>query len=243
MKVKSLSSVKLINNFVLIKPDPSNDQIRLQSGLTLFVNTSFQREQHAVTAGTVMKIPAELVYSKQRSHSTLDYITTQELCVGDKVIFHFNQTMTCLKEERLIEIGEEIYFLIKYDAIYCAQRPMAFHNDHTTVVPVNGVVIVEPDEEEFVSKLIFIPDYLKKKTSERYGHIRYIGTPLLGYTDFPEYGAEKSDYNYGDKILFSVLDSIPLQYEMHRLFDKDKTLYRMRRRDILAKIVPELEMA
>lgn len=230
MKIDSLRKLKLLNNWVLVKPDPGNNEIRLKGGKKLFLNTSFEEHQHAVTSGTVVKCPSSLTYYTEHTTARLQYHTTQELLPGDKIIFHFLQTSSSVSKGRYIEDGDEIYLLIKYDSIFCALRG-------EKILPINGYILVEPKmvaAYETISTLI-LPDYLKKQTSEMRGTIRHMASPLFGYDDYPEYGEDSNEYQVGDDILFRKVDAVPLQYEMHRLFDKDIIYYRMQRRDVLGK--------
>lgn len=238
MKINSLRSLKLLNNWVLVKPDPGNDQIRLKGGKVLYLHTYLEEHKHAVTSGTVVKCPPSLTYYTEKTSSSLDYETSQELKTGDKVIFHFLQTTSSVGKGRYIEYGDEIYLLIKYDSLFCALRNIGSVAEPVeAVIPVNGYVLVEPKmaAEYEINTTLILPDYLKKKSSEMRGIVRYIGSPLFGYRDYPEYGEDADNFQVGDDILFPKGDSVPLQYEMHRLFDKDKLYYRMHRRDILGK--------
>lgn len=223
---KQFERLKLLNNYVLVKPDPGNDKVTLKNGMVLFLATSHNKEQHAVTCGTVVKLPKSLTYFEDNGLYNLDFFTTQELKIGDRVIFHYMQTMVNITQDRMIEVDGEVYFLVYYDKIFCAMRG-------EEVIPVNGIVIVEADKGESVlSGGLIIPEQFRKK-SETTGTIRYIGTPLGGYNDFQHLGPDADEHKVGDKILFRSVDSVPLQFELHQSLDKGKTLYRMRRKDIL----------
>lgn len=230
MKVENLESLKVINNYVLIKPDPGYDKITLKNGLVLFLNTDYAREQHAVTSGIVVKVPDSLTYYEENGLYNLDFLTTQELQVGDRIVYHYIQAMDNIKQNRYVEHNGEVYFMIYYDKIFCAIR-------NEEVIPINGIVIVEASgkEKEVAKSHIYMPDIFIKQPSEIYGTIRYIGSPLMGYNDYQGYGADWDNFKVGDNILFRKVDSVPLQYPLHQVVDKDKILYRMHRRDILWK--------
>lgn len=228
MKVDSIDSLRLLNNYVLVKPDPGNSKITLRNGVVIFLDTSFEVERHAVTSGTVVKVPASLTYIENNGLLNLDVITTQELKKGDKVIFHYIQTLDNLKLSRYITCGRETYFLVYYDKIFCAIR-------RKKVIPVNGLVIVEAEKEPPIKSPFIIPDMFKGIESETRGVIKYIGSPVGGYSDYPDQGGDVDYLKVGDSVLFRKVDSVPLQYPLHQTIDKDKTLYRMHRRDILGK--------
>lgn len=224
---KEFKNLTLTGNYILVRPDPGNDKVILKSGVVLFLDTSFQKEHHAVTCGTVIKIPKALTYFQDNGLFNLDYFTTQELKMGDRIIFHYLQASENIKQSRYIECDGEVFFLIHYDKIFCALRG-------DDVVPINGNVIVEAEKEkvEFSSGLI-VPDIMRGRKSETIGTIRYIGTPLAGYNDYQNWGPDKDELKVGDRVLFRKVDSVPLQYHLHQSIDKEKTLYRMHRKDIL----------
>lgn len=240
MKVTSLQTLQLANNYVLVKPDPGNHKVRLKSGAELFLDTSYEKEKHAVTSGIVVKVPERLIHYKEHGIAKLDFVTDQEVQIGDRIIYHYMQAIDNMQRSRYIESDGVVYFLIKYDSIFCTLRdPLVseltgepVETGWKIITPVNGYVFVEADEEELPSTSLIIPDMMLHRKSQVSGIIRYIGSPLQGYRDYPEWGADKDELRIGQRVLFSKLDSIPLQYPLHQTIDKDKTIYRMHRRDI-----------
>jgi hypothetical protein len=235
LTAKEFENLQLINNFIVVKPDPGNHKIVLKSGAELYLDTSFEVEKHAVTTGTVVYVPDKLRHHEQYGTATLSYITDQELCCGDKVIFHYNESVHNIKESRYIECEEQIYFLVKYDTIFCAIRTTP--TGEQLVIPVNGIVIVEADDAPppFESEHFVIPEISLGRKSETQGVIRYIGSPLKGYYDYKDV-VDLNNLTEGDHVVFNKRDSVPLQYDLHQSLDKGKTLYRMRRMDIYGKL-------
>lgn len=242
MKASNLDAIQPISNYVLVKPDPGNDKITLKNGTELWLDTSYEKTKHAVTTGVVIKAPEQLIYTKEHGPKSLEYITDNELKPGDKIIYHYLQALENIENGRAIEVDGEVYFLIRYSDIFCALRdPLTSEltgepvdTGWKLVVPINGYVFVEADPIPPLSTTLdlVMPDMMKNKKSETTGVVRYIGSPLRGYTDYPDWGADKDELRVGQRVLFSKFDSIPLQYSLHQTIDKDKTIYRMHRRDI-----------
>jgi co-chaperonin GroES (HSP10) len=228
MKIPSIDTFCPKNNWVLVKPDEGNHKVILKSGVVLFLDTSFEKEKHSVCTGKVVKVPEKIIFNER--FISVDFDTEQELETGDKIIFHYLQSLDNIRESRYIECDGVVYFLVKYDSIFCALR-------NSKVIPVNGLVIVEPDDEE-IKTIFIVPDSAKKKSTTT-GTIRYIGSPLKGYKDYPDY-ADVDELAVGDKVVFDKHNTVPLQYPLHQTIDKDKVLYKMRRIDIAARIDEEV---
>lgn len=203
-----------VNNYVLIRPDTDHyEYITLESGLKWWLDTSFEKEKHSCTSGTILNLPETLRYPK-------GYDPTIEALVDDEVIFNYNDMPNAKKDGSLREEG----LFLKYDFLYAVKRG-------EEVIPLNGWIIVEPCIDRIESTLIFIPEEVTAKLSEVRGKIRYAGLPIEDGIDY--------DLNVGDEIIFASHSSLPLQYEMHQIIDPGKQLYRMRYEDVLAKVIAE----
>lgn len=220
----NLETLKLNPNWVLLKIDNSNELIKLKNGVTLFLDTSFEPEKNAQTVGTVVRT-APLFYSrKSRSHSN-PWKVPMELKEGDIVIFHFMSAAAAFNEGRCFVENGEKYIIVNYDRLFVAMRS-------EEVIPLNGIILIEPETTGVTSSLIYIPEEFQQ-TSQTTGHVRYAGALVGDYIDYPDM-SDQDDIKPGDKVTFSEVNSIPLQYEFHSLLKKK--LYRMHRMDLLCKI-------
>lgn len=217
--------MKILFNTVLVKFDEANDHIKVNDQ-KLYIDTSYNPMQHAVTTGTVIGLPERLIFDRTRPDKTMLYDTDMELQLGDKIIFEYLAYGEAIKNSPL----NGGYF-IRYDEILVALRG-------DQVMPVNGIVLVEPiditetQEVKEMTKLLVVPDYVKTQKSQTRGVVRHLGTPVRGYAmDVTESIFEADDVKVNDKIYLNPHYAVPLQYELHQTLSK--VLYRMRRKDIL----------
>lgn len=212
-------------NYVLIEPSRGNDEIILPSGLKLYIDITFEKEKHAVTTGTIIKTPKYLVFNRKRAAVSVEFDVDMTLLPGDKVFFHYLVSENCIKDGRYYEVDGRIYFMVKYDRIFCAKRG-------DEVVMVNGWVLVEPVEEDVYKTNLILPEYLKKQVSQKEGIVKYVGPAVRSYFFEPEIVENDKDAKPGDRILFSPNSDIPLEYDLHASFEGKKKYFRMQRKDI-----------
>ena len=221
------TKVRLMNNFVLVKPTRAHNELDMSNGEKLFIDPSFDKEKHAPTSGVVVNVPEKLYFGRNQSN-TNEYDVDMELQVGDTIVFHFLTYQTCIDRKWFMVLDNELYLMVKYDCIFIARRK-------DKVIPINGWVVVEPLVET-IETTIELPDHIKNKSSLTKGIVKYLGSPVRNYSwDFDhksKYGADTDEIKVGDTVMFSAEDSIPLQYEMHAIIDKGTELYRMHRKDI-----------
>lgn len=217
----NIEKIKVPNNWVCIETDNSNEYVKL-GGEKIILDISYAPEQHSQTVGKVVKVCDHIHFSK-KSHPSHPYDVPVELKEGDTVIFHFLAVRNAKNEGKQMTQDGKTYSFIPYSEIFCALRG-------DDVFPVNGWILVEPLEKELPKTSIILTD-LSKGSSETHGIVKYIGAKVKDYKDFPNLG-EDPDVAVGDKIMFSKLDSIPLQYELHNSLGR--LLYRMHRKDVQA---------
>lgn len=230
---KEFEKLVMLANDVIIKPNGGEDEIVLSNGKKIYIDVSFEKEKHAPCVGKVMKVPKRLIYDKKSKDASVEFKVDMELKVGDNAFFHFLTPQKCIKEGRWVEVEDDgIYFVIKYDEIYCAQR-----GKNKDVVMVNGWLLIYPIEEPaFVSKLIIVPDHLQKIERADQGIIAFVGSPVQEYFYQQDIKESQNDVKAGDRIYFEPDSDIPLQYEMHRNFEGKKNFFRMQRKDIFGII-------
>ena len=215
----SQGATRPINNTVLISPSRGNDEWLGASGVKLAIDTSWEEGRHANTRGMVVAVPPELRYSRKSRQTSLLYKTYMEILVGDVVIYNYMNSIKGEDTGRLLADGN---ILVRYDEIYCAIRG-------DKVVMLNGFLLVEADEEPKHRLAVFF------RKSETRGVVMRCGSLVGDYLDFPGDG-DKDEISVGDSIIFDSSDALVLEYEMHQTLLQGKKIYRMQRRDVLAKL-------
>ena len=223
---------------VMIKLDPENLSIKLRNGFDLFVDTTFEPEKHITVTGTVYGLPSRLPYSGIANRD-MPWKTSQELNYGDKVICYYLAICNALKPEarRYIIEGDDRYVFISYEYIYCKYG-------EGFVTPINGYVLVEPandpaiEAEKARMKAIGMELAVletQSLTHVSYGKVKYLGVANQAYTD-PEYTDEGVDIAVGDIVVLKKVNDIPVQYNLHQKINNGELLWRVQRKNILAKL-------
>jgi len=223
-------SGQTINGLVLLKPRILNDKITFKSGGVLYIDTTFNENEHTNKICDVIKVPDSCSY---RDHNGDIQPWPVEVIEGDVAYCYYLPIQNSLKRKfdgkSFIHNGE-LYILINYYlGIFMVIRD-------GVPIPVNDYLIVEHCFEEYseieekVTKSgIILPSQIKKEAegNTRYGIVRYAGKNLSP----PEYFRDE-DLHVGTKIRFRRGADIPLEYKDHQTFEKGKVLFRVRRRDV-----------
>ena len=87
MKREELNKIQPLNNLVLIKIDKEfNDQIVFkESGVKLYFDPSYSKERHSTVTGEVVKLPFKLIFNDHKNINSMQWLTSIELEIGDKV--------------------------------------------------------------------------------------------------------------------------------------------------------------
>jgi co-chaperonin GroES (HSP10) len=197
-------------NKVLVTPLQDNSIIKL-SGVDVFLDTTFQKEKHAITCGRVVSIPTQIDDNLK---------TDIEVQVGDVVFFHYLSVINSLKDDRYFIDGESVIYPVLYESLYCLMR-----ND--SVIPLNGYILVAPISKHKEEKIgnIFLPESMLKEEVISKGIVRYIGKPLKG---------ERQLCNAGDMVAFRKSSAVPIQYTLHD--SVGEKLFRMKNDSIMGVI-------
>lgn len=227
--------MKILFNTVMVKFDRENDELLLGNGHKLYLNTTYEPQQHAVTSGVVTAVPERIVFNRKDLGASMQYDVDMELRVGDRVIFDY-KAESIVKQRQTPLDGS---YALRYDDIYVAIRG-------DQIIPVNGVLLVEAlpttveeDVQRALKSGLELPETVTKEYSEIMGVVRYLGAPCRGYLMAdPDLTDIHDDIRVGDTVCFNPVYAIPLQYELHQIIDKGKVLYRLRRKDVLAICEP-----
>ena len=216
----NINSGKPLNNLVLIKPFINNDKHKFASGGYIYIDTSYEPEMHAEVVGEVVRIPETVFLRKGRLYLDEDKRVPVEIQVGDIAYYNYLAVIE----------NKELYVLISYENIFMVIRDGVPH-------PINDYLLIEPTYDEMLAEKkkcldagldfpITVEEEMKKNT--QYGIVRYAGTNLSQNNGFSD-----EDLKVGSKVIIAKFADIPLEYEGHQTFEVGKTLFRVKRSDVL----------
>lgn len=233
-----METKRTLNDFCLIKLDKENDSIRLKNGTDLFIDTTFDPERHTTVTGKIWGLPTHLTYFGI-ANKGMPWQTPLEAKIGDGVILYYLSVMNALKPKEgrhFIEDGER-YVLIPYQYLFVLIRD-------EKIIPINGYCLIEPVEDPTITQekdrmkklgMELVVGGSRSSTNVTYGIVRYAGIPNRQYVD-EGHTDEGVDIVVGDVVVIRRTNDIPLQYNLHQKINDGKALYRVQRRNILAKI-------
>jgi co-chaperonin GroES (HSP10) len=171
-----------IRNYIHIKVDKQyNDEILLDNGGKLFIDPTWNPQEHVSICGEVVATPIAgvSIYSLECKG------IVPEVQIGDRVYFNFNTLLT--ESNRL----KDDIWMVAYDQVFCAER-------NGELIAIGGWILVEPFIETLDEKngSLFIPEMAQKKEWQTKGILKHIGTPK---TDQPQLPVKAGDIIYFDK--------------------------------------------
>lgn len=216
----------MIPNRVIVKLTRKEDELDLGSGKKIFIDPSFAREFHAPTVGIVAN------FSETLDHSKMPWRTHCEIKKGDYIVFSFEASVNALQDDtsRLyIDEKQDLYIIIDYEDAFLVKRG-------SKIIPINGYVLCKPlPANEYNSIGIVLPDIVRRKRSDKFASVAYIGTRCEEYyTASGEVRPDLYDPMYigsvGDKVLIDKNSDLPIEAEIHQsVLGRKETLYRVRR--------------
>ena len=134
-----------MNNMVLVKPRIQNDRVICDSGVELFIDTTYEAEKHTNVVCDVIRVPNQLIFSrKYGNYVTMPHDVDMEVLPGDIAYCDYLAVQNAITNKfdgkGFIENGE-IYILIHYQNIF-----MVLRDDFP--IMCNGYVLVEPTYDE-----------------------------------------------------------------------------------------------
>lgn len=219
----NIEKIQVPANWVCVEIDDSNEFVKLGDE-KIKLDTTFEPEKNAQTVGRLVKVCSHLTFNPTSS-TTHDYDVDIEVVKGDTVVFHFMTVLAARKHGKTFTQDGKEYVFMPYERLFVALRD-------GEVLPLNGIILVEP-LEEVPSTSLAVPE-IAIKNSKTTGIVRYAGMKCRGYAGIHKDFGEDPDVPVGSKILFKTQEAIPLQYEFHSIISKN--LYRMHRKDVLAII-------
>lgn len=124
LAIKEIRKIRTQGNNVLIKLDRLPDELILKSGKKIFIDPTFEPEKNAAVTGSVVAVPAQLMYSPSKSN-LIPWKTEMELEVNDKVVCYFMASINAFRPEHprwIKDENGEFYILVKYEHVYIAKR-------------------------------------------------------------------------------------------------------------------------
>lgn len=253
MEKISLENFSIARNWVLIKPDPDFEFVELKTpGGIVEIQVGYTSETHGRhfgITGTVLAVPDELVFNKQRIEkykkrigskrlisdeirvallmsSSQEIDVDMELELNDKVWFSYLCQINAVTNKYLIDIeGHGMCFLVKYEEIYCYERA-------GEVQLINGWVWIQRIERTRKTES-GIELQLADTNKYENGHACIIksGSPVREYMD------GRQDYpwrfNGGEQVVYASRMGHPIEYSMYRKLTEDEVLC-VRRKHIYA---------
>lgn len=228
--------IKCLNGNILIKLRSDYDKLVFKSGVELYIDTSFEPEQHAAIVGEVINIPNKIQTNKMGDNGSL-WETEVELEIGDEVVVSYQSVVNALKKtSNFITWEGELYVIVRYWNIFVGRRG-------DEIIPVNGFTIMEPVDlemeilKERLSKLnLVLPDKLESIKFRQFGRVVYTGEPKK-YVDENVTSLDRK-LEKGDIVFMASYSDFNLEHSMHRkFFDNEHPEYIVcESRDILAII-------
>ena len=230
---QEINQMTMIPNRVIVKLTRKEDELDLGSGKKIFIDPSFAREMHTPTVGIVAN------FSETLDHSKMPWRTHCEIQKGDYIVFSFEASINALQDDtsRLyIDEKQDLYIIIDFEDLFVAKRG-------TKVIPLNGYVLCKPySKEEMKSSKIILPDFVRRKRSDKLATIAHIGTRCEEYYNAD--GSVRPDLydpmyvgSVGDTVIIDKNCTLPIEYELHNTFGTRKEVfYRVRRCYIKANI-------
>jgi len=228
-----METKQTLNNLVMIKLDKENDTVK-----GLFVDTSYEPERHTTVTGTIWGLPNHLQYTG-KANLNMPWDTPLEAKIGDGVIMYYLSVVNALKpkESRYILEDGERFVLIPYQFLYAIIRD-------EKIIPINGYVLIQPVENPSITRerermkalgMELIVGDKRNSNEVIYGRVKYLGTPNRRYVD-ENASDEGVDIAVGDVVVIRKTNDIPLQYDLHQKINQGVKLFRVQRRNLLAKI-------
>jgi len=193
-------------NYVFVKMDAFDDEVKTDSGVKLYKDTTYNPEWSTTVSAEALSIPAQV---RQTAHDNEGL--TAFVKKGDTLLFRYLVVMQTTQEENTTRyhnqhlIDGEVWWKVDYSMILGVVRK-------GQLIPAPGYVFaksIEQNKGEKVSGL-YIPEMSKSETVKGKAVVEYVGVPKKGAVElkvskgdtviFPDKLAEKYELN-GEKFL------------------------------------------
>jgi co-chaperonin GroES (HSP10) len=138
------------------------DEIKTDSGIVFYKDTSYDLEWNSRIFGTVVAPPVRVPLDQ----ATSDVFNT-DVRVGDKLYFNYNVLID--EDNRIVEDGKEYWTVDFYMAIAVVRDGK--------IIPLGDHILIEPRYEELKSDIL-ITDHITKKELNN-GHVVASNDPQI----------------------------------------------------------------
>lgn len=200
--------MRVLRDFLVVRvKEKYKETVTTESGVKLFIDTTFRPEWHVTMEGECVITPDKLSdqYFEVKGISP-------DVKVGDKVYFNY----LCVDEANEIDVDGEILYKVDYPAVFGYKRDGEINM-------IGSWVFVKPFKEDKGEKIgsLILPEMMRKETHKDMGVVWKIGKPLKHELEL--------SLKEGDKILFRQKAAFPNQVE-------NTEVYCMKQSQIMAKI-------
>lgn len=127
------------------------DEIKTESGIVFYKDTTFNPEENSTVSGIVVATPLSV------DKKTVKKDFKHNVQVGDKLYFHYGVT---IDDDNFLEHeGEEYVMVDYYNAIAVVRGGQ--------IIPVGSYILIEPLKDEIKSSALIIPNSIKYKEGNR----------------------------------------------------------------------------
>jgi len=245
MAVKNGIDMKLMNNYVLVRPIDEGDYVKMKSGIRIYTDPTWKPEDFVQTFVEIIDMPDKL----KMGVNGLEWETDIEIRPGDFAWV----SMLPIKNAKKYGLCFDNNIMISYSNIYAKvsggkekllNEPIPLNK----VIPVNGYGIYKLlPVSKIESNRIEIPDSHKTKLNEpgkiKIGKVIHPGMPLRKYIANYDTAKRKviykSDHNIDiqkNDIVHLRKESSPkrLEHEYRQLIKYDGRLWLEKRKNVLS---------
>lgn len=253
--------LKIISNYVLVKPDKAFDTFQFGGKETGILAASYKYDdkgqmhstemEHVSISGRVYAVPSKLNFYAEQIWDIQD---NNDFRTGTFIRQpHIQQKIDRFRAESVqynvpveVEVGDKVFF--EYMAYQLSEQLLtseglmllikydmlilSFRNEECQML--NGFMLIENEqlEKQEIQGIELILNQTEKKTRNR-ARAKVIASnaPCKMYLDFRGY--QDGEAETGDTILYDPRYAKELEYGLHRIFN-EKKLLRIQRKDIYA---------
>ncbi len=210
----------MLSNFVLVRVLRDERVIKFMGGEELYIDPTFEVQDHAPRDGIVVSTPNRLIYDRKNLSHSMDWKTDMQLLPGDHVWFEYLASVNALGrrintvlpenqvEEMYFWVEETLYLMIPYSECIVAKRDKE-------VIMLNGFTLLHTHEEDTVkSDLLASPS---RQVNKWIADIAYVGRPNDSYLDGK--WSDPQGLKCGDKVLLRKFAARYLEHELYLRFD------------------------
>lgn len=177
-----------LNIFLVTITQKFYDEITFESGITLYHDTTFHPEEHAMLQAKVVAVPKGIQQRQDYAGMTIDIREGDEILMRYDVVYsYYDQPdrATPVYKNILYHSGEE-YWKVDIQQIFAVIR------DGVTTM-LNGYVLCEQYNEAVSHSFLYVPEHYQTVQRKDKLRVKNIGKALQGY---PSLDVQEGDIVY-----------------------------------------------